>query len=412
MGDFIQPKARFSHLIEINNVNPALKQLWVGTVKGWKLEKWEDILLYQFACFLKNIDHKEGVAFYADLLKAVRGQDEEAYLLNENEVENINPIVEVVNDPAVHRSILRTFYYCQNWGARNLGVTLKRSIEKNILTEVHSLHLDNETVTFYKNIAAMATGYYFYSLTEEEQIKVFIGDTSLLMWQLGFDFQELIRKSVIEYISIESRKEFCVTIAGLLAANDTFLGRDRQKKLVTVKYWIDNYRIFSKGNFGGTELLNFLNNKDYIENCTGEEKELIRSVLEFYPQLINGFLMIPEMEPARVNQLADNLAKIPGNIDDAADDFSLRYEPHSWEVLLSKPLDENAQSNLSEWLKDQGSQEVRAVFKKEFETIGWQEDPFLSNLLLVSDLFEQVYGDSVGPLIYFDEQQGQFVWSA
>jgi hypothetical protein len=403
MADFIQPKALFSRRIENASINPGLKKIWAETIEKWKLEKWEDVLLYQFSCFLKNIDQKEGPEIYS-------GQDEEAYLLNQSEIENINPIEEVVNDPAMHRSILRTFYYCQNWGAKNLGLSLKRSIEKNILADQHGLHLDADTLSFYKNIAAMATGHYFYSLTEAEQVKTFIGDQSLLMWQLGFNFQELIKDAVQEYVSLESRKEYCVIIASLLAANDTFIGRDRQQKLVTVKYWIDNYRIFSKGNFGGGDLLNFLNNKDYIEQCSGDEKELIRQILEFYPQLINGFLMIPEMEPARLNQLADNLAKIPGDLDDAPDDFSFRFQPHGWEVLFSAPLNEAAQEALLDWLKDQDPKEVREVFKKEFAAINWQEEPYMSNFLMLSELFEKVFGESAAPLIYFDEQQGKFVW--
>jgi hypothetical protein len=43
------------------------------------------------------------------------------------------------------------------------------------------------------------------------------------------------------------------------------------------------------------------------------------------------------------------------------------------------------------------------------QSINWQEEPYLSRLLSLSDLYESVYGIRYGNLVYFDENIGKFV---
>ncbi len=377
----------------------------------WNLAPWEDALLFEL--FPVSSDIPFASDDYKDTLELLRGTDSTT-AVDPIPAEGLSGgyafAPQSFADPEFQRSLLRSVYLILREGDNNQAILLMARLEEDFIAILPEFErtVPREMIELYKRIYIILLNNFFRLLPDDIQIQYFQSDQIIQSLQLGFNIEEVVRQFVDTYSDLSNRQEACLNFSAGLAANDTALGIDAQNRIVTIKYWIDSFRIYSKNKFGGIELVNFLNDRSYVGKLSGGDISLIRQICELYTHLINGFLMLPLGNLERIGGLVAQLEAIP---DLAPGEAKQLIDPdRSWAEMLAKPVSDGWKQSVKDWLKVQDAEESREVFKEELASIPWQDEPYLTNILQISDIFEDCFPEA-GPLIYFDEQTGSFAWS-
>lgn len=79
--------------------------------------------------------------------------------------------------------------------------------------------------------------------------------------------------------------------------------------------------------------------------------------------------------------------------------------PFGWVQLLQKDLTDQEKEKIHHYvglLRRPWRTKMELIVA--FESVNWRQEPFLSRVLALSDIFDQVYGHFYKPLVYFDEK--------
>jgi hypothetical protein len=236
---------------------------------------------------------------------------------------------------------------------------------------------------------------------------LFIAGSPLLAlsYQIGFDFEEIIRKMMDGFTLFESRENLARQLAVFLLDNKTPLGFKDPDGPATVGYWIEKFRVYSHNSFDGMSLMNFIDDKNITSFCDPSQKELILAELGLYTHLVSGSLIVPDGDVEAVVKIASEIEK-----EEEQDRKITVPDKIDFYSLLNQPA-----------IADRDRQLVRVWFKKNnnllavkdaiFEAVqklNWADEPYLSNLIELSDLVNKEFGPA-GILVYFDEEQEKFV---
>ncbi len=411
MAEIFSAKAKFTWVLS------DLKNQVVNTpdvqrkINSLQIAPWEDALLYQV--FPPNQTGSIDVDEYLHTLVVLRGNDPNDVLvpLPVDKLEDFNFSRTSFPDPDFQTSLLKSLYVILKEGDNNQAILLMRRLEEDAISKFSDLKKDvpDEMLALYKRVYIILLVNFFYLLPDDIQINFFSTDLAVEAMRLGFNLHEVVRRFVDEYSDFKNRQEACLNFSGALAVNDTVVGQNNQGQPASVRYWLDYFRTMSKSKFSGMDLVNFLNDKNYTGRLSGEDVEIVRQLLELYVHLVNGFLMLPPGSLELINPLVNQLASVPEiTLQEAENVINPKME---WAELLSVPLSNEQLNSLKSWIEAEDPQEVKELFKKEFSVMDWKSEPFLSNLLLISEIFENIFGETVGPLIYFDESANKFVWN-
>jgi hypothetical protein len=205
-----------------------------------------------------------------------------------------------------------------------------------------------------------------------------------------------------------------------LAENPNDLGQDNNHEKKDVKYWVDNFRIYSQGNFGGSDLLNFAADKNYFGGCSGEEKELIVKILQLYTHLINGYLIVPQGDLVAVEKrLKDFEEKGKANDPLAYFDDKLltgdisAIEPIPVSTTKEAPVarKKNISNIQADGIKKIDAQMIKKIVMSEFGyTEGDQFEDVEAVIQRLQELAVDYENPEIADLYYFDEQGNEFKW--
>lgn len=80
-------------------------------------------------------------------------------------------------------------------------------------------------------------------------------------------------------------------------------------------------------------------------------------------------------------------------------------ERMNWSALLNHNLDEAHIEEIKRYLNlIQTPARMKIELLAAFRRLNWREEPYLSRVLILNDIFEQVYGHDFSPLVYFDAE--------
>lgn len=83
--------------------------------------------------------------------------------------------------------------------------------------------------------------------------------------------------------------------------------------------------------------------------------------------------------------------------------------PFDWKSFVNHDLSEEDLVKAKEFMKTlRRPFSVRSVIIVDFMDVSWREEPYLSRLLALSAIYEEVYGPIYEPLAYFDDKTGQW----
>ncbi len=83
---------------------------------------------------------------------------------------------------------------------------------------------------------------------------------------------------------------------------------------------------------------------------------------------------------------------------------------YNWKDLVEQDLSANLRNDLRKFFKMlHRPLKIKMQLIIFFESIAWRNEPFLSRVLVLSDIYEEVYGNFFGPLVYFDQEKSEFV---
>ncbi|MBI2444032.1 MAG: hypothetical protein HYV42_02195 [Candidatus Magasanikbacteria bacterium] len=81
-----------------------------------------------------------------------------------------------------------------------------------------------------------------------------------------------------------------------------------------------------------------------------------------------------------------------------------RREPYDWKALMQRDLTAVEKDRVKEYFKLlQRPTRLKIELVLAFESVSWQKEPYLSRVLALNEIYDDVYDLPYSPLIYFDE---------
>ncbi len=407
MAELYFPQATLLTTLDALASVPTLQEQWRKKVKSQNLSPIADAVIFQL------FSPKQEVDFIAlsDFFDFLKDNQDSGAEFSSDQLGALSSDPAQLGDHLFQRYVANTIVQAVVQSDVDRAIVLRNYLEKQVmndLTKVSQL-FGQEIAVFYERGYIILANYFFANLSDGVMLSFLTTDLVVKAFQLKCNIEEAIRRFIDYFRDVTYRHEYALDFAGALGNNQTLLVKSAAGEKLTVSYWIDSFRAFSKNAFGGIDLLNFLNEKQTTAKLTGDQKDLIRQLLELYTHLINGFLTAPGGDVDAVIRLADRLDTVPSprSIVEAE---QILNPPQDWETILSLPLSEEQQLAIGEWFgnffDDKG---VKAALQDRLGNLDLETEPFLSNVLCLNGIFEGFFPEA-GPLVYFDEATEKFVW--
>ncbi len=400
-------------------LSPDLEETFSRLVKEWGLYHWEDGLLFQlYPVFADDVLVENDLVIADKLIKTLRGDDGSLPFTIEEMIGEDLPLNWLENEETMRR-MYRTVYYCIN--KNEVGLAMEFRVGLDLLFTGNSLPLDQVNGDAITGIYIAVCAYFFRNLPAPLTHYLFASQFVVLMLKLGFDLEIIIRRAVNDIVLVESRNSYCLELAASLADNQTEIGKAVTGENRDIKYWIDNFRIFSKGNFSGSELLNFLADYNYLGGCNAEEKKIINILLQLYAHLVNGFLIVPDGDLEAVNRRMNEMEKkgIAGDylasLFGSAGELEKKAEKEVLEIVEKVSAEKVLEKSEKIPTQTPGLFWSGATIRKFVESeIGYYPNaqyPEVEKVLARLQEMAKDYNDpAIADLYYFDEQTGEFKW--
>ncbi|EKD43941.1 MAG: hypothetical protein ACD_72C00065G0002 [uncultured bacterium] len=393
-----------------NALEADVVQQFASYTKDWHLYNWEDGLLFQIfpvvsSLKLSLVDLED----VAEIVKIMRGENKEFVQFSVDEVSGLN-INGLYNDDLNIKRLIRTIYYCLNNNDVDLAIATRESLDK-IFAEKKDGSVSYSSFAFLLRIYLCLFSYYFRHVPDELSHFIFANSYVVVLIQMGFDLEKIIMDYNSTLIVFNNRMNFCLELAASLSENESFIGVDVNGQPKTIKYWIDNFRVYSKKSFDGTSLLNFTSDKNYFGRCTATDKEIIIQIFQLYTHLINGFLAVPGGDLNVVNVWAQNLEK-----NNFSDDI-FGYFKITENMNKNKPVEYSKSlkmDNIVEYDNNTiiDANAVHLIVSSEFGYFLDDQYPDVDLVLKrLAELAVTFNNPKILEMYYFDDQENKFKWS-
>lgn len=387
-------------------LDPSARVAFDDLVKEWALFTWEDALVFQLYPLLDDeVVTEEDLLVVNTLVITLRGEDDSEPLEIED-LRTINWQHDLAEDPQLANRLFRTVYHCLNKEDRILAMTLRRTLDPLVVDREAAVPLEIKEMLLrpYNILCA----YFFFLLPDDLVYFLFESGFILVGLKTGFDWEKIVSSATDKMVSFNHRQYLCIELSASLSENLTPIGQDINGEAKDIKYWIDNFRIFSKGNFGGQDLFAFLSEDSYLGGCNSVDKDLISQILQLYTHLINGYLAVPNGDLSAVENRLNNLEKT-GKADSFAyfDDKPHVKEPVIEEEITAEPPASSVNQNNFTVIND----DIRKFIISEFGYIPDGQYKNLEEIIArLAELAIDFNRPEIADLYYFDEQQNKFVW--
>ncbi|MBU1613170.1 hypothetical protein KKC87_01930 [Patescibacteria group bacterium] len=362
-------EATIDKLLTLVPANSPQRKVWDASIKKWNLARWEEELFYQWLCFSKDFG-PDTLEYAEKVVKTMRGNDINVKELTSEEILMIDLNENFINSGVFAQRIMRAIYVCLNKADISLAVNLRNLVGAFVVKDIVIPGIGIDKENLYKVFYLMLCFNYIEILPDKSRWYIFGSSLLLFSMRIGYDLEEIMKRAVLSEINFYSRRNICLDCAVFLSENETVVGRKDNGDNATINFWIDTFRMYSKNNFGGVELTNFFNDEKYLSKCSGDERKLIRAVIQLYTHLVNGFLILPDGEMDKLNKMLD-------------------------EGKIEKPT----------------VRQIKDDIEETFTTNSSGEFLDIDGILLKLDELAKKFNDpKIAELYYFDEQQGKFVW--
>jgi len=355
-----------------------------------------------------------------ELIKTMRGEDGTLPFTDE-ELSEIEWQGQWYDDQEVVKQIFRTVYFCLNQNKTDLAMNLRFCLDPIAMQKV--VGLPTETRELVYSVYNVLCLYFFYNIPDGVAYYLFESGFVVLALKLGFKLEDIIADVTNRMVAFDRRKVFCIELSASLGENMTTLGADNNHEEKNIKYWVDNFRIYSQGNFGGPDLLNFAADKNYFGGCSGDDRELIVKVLQLYTHLINGYLAVPNGDLAAVDKRLKDLESA-GKADDPLayfEDYLLSSDAPvvnqnfgSSELSTEEKEILNIPNDTNDTNETNKKIDVLVVKKLIMSEFGYAEGGQFEDVGAVINRLQELAADfndpEIADLYYFDEQSGEFKW--
>ncbi len=381
-------------------LDASAQSIFDDLVKEWALFDWEDALVFQsFPLSEDDVVGEEALSNVDDLIKYLRGEDG-TKPLTVDELASKDWTSGLVEDADLMKRLFRTVYFCINKDDRRLAMATRLKLDSFMIT--HEVVDGSESDPTIREIIIrpyiIFCAYFFFLLPSALSFYLFESGFLLFGLKLGFDWEAIVRDTTDRMVSLNLRKNLCIELSASLSNNHTILGQDTSGLPKDIKYWVDNFRIFSKKEFSGQDLFGFLNDDNYFGGCKDDDKDLISQMLQLYTHLINGYLIVPNGDLSAVDKRTQSLE----NNSKVENKFVKE------EVGLDLPLLNSSNENNKFTV---ANEDIRKMILSEF---GFAPDDQYENLEeIFSRLAElSIYFNrpEIADLYYFDEDKNKFVW--
>lgn len=404
--DIFREKSTFTQQAN-KRLDSSARAVFDDLVKEWSLFEWEDALVFQLYPLFEDDVVAEGDLLEVDvLIQNLRGADgTEPFGVDELDAINWQGGVEDGSD--LQKRLFRTLYFCINKDDRILAMALRSTLDPVFIDQKQTFIETREVLIRPYNVLC---AYFFFLLPDKLAYFLFESGFVLIGFKTGFDWEAIVRDATERMVSFNHRQNLCIELSASLSENRTPLGQDEKGVSKDIKYWIDNFRIFSKGEFGGQELFTFLDDDNYFGGCSGEDKDLISLIIQLYTHLINGFLAVPGGDLSAVEERVNALEK-SGRAEDLFAYFDDKPQADislsAKEIGVETQEDNTGDNNTFTVTND----DIRKIIISEF---GYMPDGQYKNLEEIFTRLQELAVDfnrpEIADLYYFDEQKNKFVW--
>ncbi|MFA6551835.1 MAG: hypothetical protein WCV41_04890 [Patescibacteria group bacterium] len=393
-----------ARLVNQWKIDPVEKQRLLQIIAGWKLARWEEDLVYRLVAYATGAE-SAAVAEWGEWVRVLRGSENGIVKFAYAEMEQISWNGPALRQESFRRRLACTVYWALNVGDVPTAMSIREKLEYASASTLEFDDLPDDLNDWYRRLYLIICFQNFNILPNFVRLFIISSPLLVLSFQIGFDFETSARDLLNGFVDFGVRQDTARQLAVFLLDNQTSLGRKSAEEAVTVNYWIEKFRVYSRGNFGGMDLVNFIGDKNFTGFCTVEDKDLILSVVGLYTRLVNGSLIVPDGDVDAIVKLALEVEK-----EDDRDSGVAVPDKVDFAVLLGKPIFSDwDRQTLRAWLKKQPDLlELKDVVLREVQKLDWANEPYISNLLELSDLMNKYFGPG-GILVYFDEAQGKFV---
>lgn len=388
MAQIYNKNALLSVLIAESNLNAVLKLSWQNKFKEWDLAEWEDNILFQMLSLSEDFD-SELLNYTDDLVNSMRGQNPNILPYNTTEIKALVVDGHYLSDENNYKRMLRTIYYGMNFGEGQLSFQLRIKLNPIINGEVEIKNLPVEYFAELSVIYLMTVCNYFVMQPIEVDRFVFISYLLPLSLDIGIDWESVVRETTLTMINFYERRDLCLDLAAALTMNDSVIGKKADGLPADIAYWIDVARAVTQSKFDGVGLMKFINDAAYVGNCDGKEKKDIQKILQLYAHLINGFLILPEVD----------MESFIANVKDEEETDEFMFKPAE---KIENPILE----------KEIKATDIKKMINDKFPTD--QDGNYLDVEGVLTELQRlsiQHNDPKISEFLYFDDQENKFKWS-
>lgn len=80
-------------------------------------------------------------------------------------------------------------------------------------------------------------------------------------------------------------------------------------------------------------------------------------------------------------------------------------KPFDWKKIIQNDLDDDLLEEIKQyWRELHRPFRIKMELVTALRVLTWSEEPYLSRVLMLNDLYEEVYGHTFAPIVYFDEK--------
>ena len=222
----------------------------------------------------------------------------------------------------------------------------------------------------------------FKDLTEEDKFAVL----NILSWWListGVPLKGLLEDDLAGQPNVLYYEFYSGQYAKLILESNTviFYGAE---KAVTVHEFLQGYFLYAGENdLDGLKQMNYVNEKIKAEGWPAQIKNRLL-------ELLNVYLHLREMDLVDYRAILSDSGVIPPRYD--------------WKKVLQTDLTEEDQKAIKRHFSLlMMPTKLKMELIVAFQSLSWKEEPYLSRILILSDLYQDVYNPPYSPLVYFDE---------
>jgi len=385
MAKIFNKNALLSVLITESNLSADLKLSWQNKLKEWSLGQWEDNMLYQLLVFSEGLD-VESLNYADGMIKTLRGNNPDVLPYSTTDIKALSIDGVYLANENNYKRMLRTIYYGMNFGEGFLSYQLRIKLDPIINGQIEIKNLPPEYFAELSVIYLMTVCNYFLMQPVEIQRFVFISYLLPLSFDIGIDWENLLREDILTMINFYARRDLCLDLAAALSQNNSELGKKPNGDVADIAYWIDMGRAYTQTKFDGVGLMKFMNEDGNVGNCNGKEKINIQKTLQLYAHLVNGFLILPEVD-------MDSFIKGVKDEDDTANEF------------VFKAAEIPAKQKMT-------IESIKKIIDNKFPLDSEGNYLDIEGVMNELEKLSKQYNDpKISEFLYFDDHEGKFKWS-